>query len=85
MQDDRTTDAWEDGAEWSAGGGPLIHDYASIAAMKEAYLRDYAARGETAVNTLLTLKNGMWLTLLAGSFLMFFLLDLMQEGLWFLG
>jgi hypothetical protein len=85
MQGGRTTDAWEDGAGWSTGGGLLIRDYASIAAMKEAYLRDYAARCETAVNTLLTLKNGMWLTLLAGSFLMFFLLDLLQEGFWFLG
>ena len=85
MPDSQITKIWDVEMRLSPGGGMFIRDYPSISAVREAYFRDYAARREAALNTLSTLKNGMWLTLLAGSFLVFFLLDLMQEGFWFLG
>jgi hypothetical protein len=85
MLDSQITKIWDAEMRLSPGGGTFIRDCPSIVAMREAYFRSYAVRAEAGMNTLSTLKNGMWLTLLAGSFLMFFLLDLMQQGLWFLG
>jgi hypothetical protein len=85
MLDSQITKIWDAEMRLSPGGGVSIRDCPSIVAMREAYFRSYAARAEAEMNTLSALKNGMWLTLLVGFFLMFFLLDLLQEGFWFLG